>query len=209
MALNRKFLNALGIETEKQDEIIDQHLSTLNEIKDERDKLKTDLEKLKKDSDELESTKKKLEDTEKELAELKSGDPTGGYKEKYEALKTEYDQYKNDVTSKATKEKKEAVYKKYLKEAGIPEKRFDAIIRLSGDDIEKIEFDEEGKEKDGESIKKGISENWSDYVSTAGQKGADTPNPPSNTGGDGKEVSRAAKIAEQYHNEVYGKTKEE
>lgn len=209
MALNRKFLNALGIETEKQDEIIDQHLATVNEIKDERDTANNEIAKLKKEVEELDTTKTKLAEAEKELNELKSGDPTGGFKEKYETLKTEYEQYKSDIETKTTKKKKEDIYKKYLKESDIPEKRFDAIIRLSGEDIDKIELDENGNEKDGEGIKKGILENWADYVSRSGRNGASTPHPPENNGNGGKEKSRAAEIAEKYHEELYGKIKED
>ncbi len=209
MGLTRKFLNALGIESEKQDEIIEQHTVTLNEIKTERDNLKADLAKYKEDAEKLSSTEKKLSEVQKELDELKESGEKDGYKEKYDTLKKEFDTYKDEIKTKAEKEKKVSAYKKYLKEANIPEKRFDAIIKLSGDEIDKIEFDEDGNEKDSESIKKSITENWSDYIATSGKEGANTATPPANNGGDGKEKSRAAKIAEQYHNELYGNGKEE
>lgn len=209
IALTRKFLNALGIESEKQDEIIDQHTVTLNEIKSERDTLKADLAKYKADAEKLSSTEEKLSEVQKELDELKRSDEKDGYKEKYDALKNEFDQYKKDIESKAATEKKTSVFKKYLKDAKIPEKRFDAIIKLSEDEINKIEFDEEGNEKDSESIKKSIEENWSDYIVTSGKEGANTATPPANNGGEENSKSRAAKIAEKYHNELYGNGKEE
>ena len=72
MALSRKFLNALGIESEKQDEIIEQHTVTLNEIKTERDNLKVEIEKYKEDAEKLSTTEKKLSEVQKELEDLKA-----------------------------------------------------------------------------------------------------------------------------------------
>lgn len=209
MALTRKFLNALGIEAEKQDEIIDQHTVTLNEIKTERDQLKAEIEKVKGDSEKLSSTEKELSDVKKELEELKESSKKDGFKEKYDALKAEYDTYKKDIETKAETEKKVTAYKSFLKELNIPEKRFEAVIKLSGDEIAKIEFEEDGKVKDSESIKESIKENWSDYIAVSGQEGASVATPPANNGNGGNAKSRAAEIAEKYHNDLYGKTKED
>lgn len=216
MALTRRFLNTIGIDTEKQDEIIEQHTVTLNEIKTERDQLKTDIEKYKEDAGKLSSTekelsdvKKELSDAKKELEELKESPSKDGFKEKYDALKAEYDTYKKDIETKAETEKKVTAYKALLKELNIPEKRFDAVVKLSTDEIAKIEFEEDGKVKDSESIKESIKENWSDYIAVSGQEGASVATPPANNGNGGNAKSRAAEIAEKYHNDLYGKTKED
>ena len=124
-------------------------------------------------------------------------------------LKTEYDNYKKDIETKAETEKKTTAYKAFLKELNIPEKRFDAVVKLSADEIAKIEFEEDGKVKDSESIKASIKENWSDYIAISGQEGARVANPPKNDGDGGKTKSRAAEIAEKYHEELYGKIKED
>lgn len=208
MALNRKFLNALGIEAEKQDEIISQHIGTLNEVKDERDQLKLEVEKLKKEAEKYASTEKELEEAKKTIADLESSEGDG-FKKKYEDLQAEFDTYKKEIETKAATEKKTNAYKQLLKEANIPEKRFDAVIKLSGDEIDKIEFEEDGKIKDSDTIKKGIEENWSDYIVTSGKQGASTPTPPSNDGNGGGGKSRAAMIAEKYHENLYGKIKED
>ena len=46
VALTRKFLKALGIESDKQDEIIDAHAETVNALKEQRDNYKVDADKL-------------------------------------------------------------------------------------------------------------------------------------------------------------------
>ena len=49
--------------------------------------------------------------------------------------------------------------------------------------MDSIEFDDEGKVKDKDEILKSIKEEWSDFIQTADVKGANTENPPANTGG--------------------------
>ena len=167
MAFTRKFLAALGIEPDKVDEIIQAHTEVTDALKEERDKYKTAAEK--------------LPDVEKENAELKEKaageDP---YKEKFEKLQKEYSDYKKDVEAKATTAKKEGAFKAMLKEIGIPEKRIDTVIKVS--DVSKIEFDDEGKIKDGDKLKDSLKTEWADFIPTTKTEGAKTATPPANTG---------------------------
>lgn len=167
MALTRKFLAALGIEAEKIDEIITAHTEVTDALKEERDKYKTAAEK--------------LPEVEKENAELKEKaageDP---YKEKYEKLKKEHEDYKKDVEAKATTAKKESAFKAILKEIGIPEKRIDSVIKVS--DFGKIEFDDEGKVKDGDKLKESLKTEWADFIPTTKIEGANPATPPANNG---------------------------
>lgn len=167
MALTRKFLSALGIEEEKAEQIIQAHVDTLEPIKAERDKYKVDAEK--------------LPAIQKELGELKdaqSGD--NPYKEKFEDLQKEYNDYKSDVEAKATTAKKESEFRKVLKEIGIPDKRIDAVLKVS--DISKLELDGEGKIKDGDKLKESLKTEWADFITTTTTEGVRSPNPPSSTG---------------------------
>lgn len=167
MALTRKFLSALGIEEEKAEQIIQTHVDTLEPIKAERDKYKEAYEN--------------LPAIQKELDELKA--KTAGedpYKEKFEALQKEYNDYKADVEAKATTAKKESAFRKILKEIGIPDKRIDAVLKVS--DISKLELDGEGKIKDGDKLKESLKTEWSDFITTTTSEGARTPNPPANNG---------------------------
>lgn len=205
MALTRKFLSALGIDSAQADEIIETHTVTVSNIKSEMEKYKEEAEK-------LEETKKKLEKVQKELDEMKeaaSNEDENEYKTKYDELKKEFDDYKDEMKNKAVKDSKAKAFRELLKEANIPEKRFDAIVKLSDDDIDKIEFDEDGNIKEKDDILKSIAENWSEYVQNTETQGANTATPPANTGGSNSKISRAKQIAQQYHDDLYGKLKED
>lgn len=203
MALTRKFLSALGIEADKVDEIIAAHSETVNGLKTERDEFKTKAENLQKDSDELESVKAELEELKKSTQN--TGDK---WKSKYDDLKSEYDNYKNDVEAKATKQAKTDAYKGLLKEANISEKRLDSILKISAESIDGIEIGEDGKVKGSDKLVEKIKEEWADFVVTEGSTGVNTATPPSNKMGEQHKVSRAAKLAANYHNNLYGENKE-
>ena len=196
MALSRKMLAAMDIPAEKIDEIISAHTETVSAIKEEKEALKAD-------SDRLKTVEKELETAKSELEKFKSGD----WEKKYTDLKTEYEGYKQDVTTKETKAAKTAAYKKLLKEAGVSEKRFDTILKVT--DLANIELDAEGAIKDSEKLTDGIKSEWADFIVTEGKKGAETAQPPANNGGDTKQVSHAAQIAAQYYAEHYGSPKKE
>lgn len=196
MALSRKMLAAMDIPAEKIDEIISAHTETVSAIKEERDSLKSDADRLKVVEKELETAKSELE-------KIKSGD----WEKKYTDLKSEYDGYKQDVNAKETKAAKTNAYKNLLKDAGVSEKRFDAILKVTN--LNDIELDAEGKVKDAEKLTEGIKTEWADFIVTDGKKGAETPKPPANNGGDVKQPSRAAQLTAQYQAEHYGKAKED
>ncbi|HCJ37812.1 MAG TPA: hypothetical protein DHV37_05740 [Erysipelotrichaceae bacterium] len=206
MALTRKFLSALGIEEAQADEIIETHTSTIASIKSELEGYKADAEK-------LAETEKKLTKVQKELNDLKEANENkdeNEYEAKYNELKQEFDDYKESIKQKEIKDTKSKAFKELLKEANISEKRFDAILKLSDDDIDKIEFDEDGSTvKDKDKVLKAITENWSEYIQSTETKGVNTANPPANTGGVDKKISRAKQIAQQYHDDLYGKIKED
>ena len=199
MALTRKMLKAMGIEEEKADQIIEAHTETVDALKQQRDQYKADAEK-------LPGVQKELDD----LKEAAGKDEENPYKAKYENLKTEYDQYKADVTAKETKAKKTAAYRQLLKDAKISEKRLDSILKLSP--VDDLEFDEKGDVKDADKLKEAIGKEWSDFVVTEETHGAQSGNPlgagSGRTGNGGGTKSRAAQIASQYQASLYGSTKE-
>jgi hypothetical protein len=166
MAFTRKFLSALGIEADKVDEIIAAHTEVTDALKEERDKYKANAEKLPEIQNELTELKKRMD----------GDDP---FKEKYEALKKEYDDYKADVSNKETTAKKESAFRHILKDIGIPDKRIDSVIKVS--DINGIELTEDGI-KDEETLKAKLKEEWSDFIATKSTEGVPSANPPTNTG---------------------------
>ena len=192
MALTRKFLKAMGIEDEKIDEIIEAHRDTVDPLKAERDKYK-------ENSDKLEDVQKKYDDLKNEV-ESKEDDP---YKEKYEKEHKDFEDYKKSVEEKETKTKKISAYKSLLKEAGVNEKRIDAITKITS--MDDIELDDEGNIKDADKLKENIKSEYSEFIVSEEKKGADTPNPPKGSGVDGaKNLSRAAQVAQRYNERMYG-----
>jgi predicted RNase H-like nuclease (RuvC/YqgF family) len=170
MALTRGMLSAMDIPADKQDEIINAHVETVNAIKEERDTFK-------KDAEEVASLKKQVADL-KEEAKTDSK-----YKVKYEALKTEFDEYKEQQKAAETLNAKTEAYTKLLKDAGVSEKRIEAVLKVSKEEIEALELDDEGNAKDAEELSKKIVEDWSDFIVTDGQSGVKVDNPPTSTGG--------------------------
>ena len=175
MALTRKFLSALGIEADKIDEIIEAHTDSVNALKEQRDAYKADAEKLEKVTEERDTLKK-------ELAEADNGK---GYKDQYEKLKGEFDSYKADVEKKATKQSKTEAYKALLKESGISEKRIGTVLKVSGDAVDAIELDKDGRIKDADKLTESIKSEWADFIVKESEVGADTKKPPANNGGKG------------------------
>ena len=177
MGLTRKALAAMGIEAEKVDQIIEMHTETLEAIKAERDSAREDLKKFKADSE-------KLSDVQKELAELKAKtDQPDVYKEKYEKVKKDFDDYKGEITAKETKAAKEKAYRAMLKEVGVSDKRLDTVMKASVGTIDSVELDDEGNLKNVDELKNNAKTEWADFIVSTGTKGASTPTPPANTGG--------------------------
>lgn len=196
MALTRKFLQALDIEPDKIDEIIEAHSSTVEALKEERNKFE-------EQARQLPDKEKELETIQKELDELKASQDGGDlYKKQYEDLKTEYDNYKKDQEAKETKQKKTSAYTDLLKEIGVSEKRLNSIIKVS--DLDKLELDSEGKIKNPDKLKESLKEEWADFIVKENQQGANTTNPPANNGGEPHTMSRAAKLAAKYNENMYG-----
>lgn len=171
MALTRKFLSALGIEADKVDEIINAHTETVDALKHERDSYKADAEKLPEVQKELNSIKE----------QAAKNDGKNPFEVKYNAIKEEFENYKKEQTAKETKVKKADAYKALLKEAGVSEKRIDAVLRVS--DIDGLKLDKDGAVEGKDALLESIKKDWSDFIVTQGTQGARTPNPPANGGG--------------------------
>ena len=172
MALTRKMLKAMELDEDKVSQIIDAHQSTIDEIAQERDAYKADAEKYKAEAERLSTVEKDLI---KAQAKHEDADKTS---EKLKNLQEEFNTYKADVDAKASQAQKEKAYRALLAEAGISEKRFESIIKVS--DLSGIEFDKDGKIKDSKSIVDGIKSEWADFIVTEGTQGVKTPTPPAN-----------------------------
>lgn len=166
MALTRKFLSALGIEADKVDEIITAHTETVDGLKDEIEKYRADAEK--------------LPSVQKELDELKKdGGKEDSYKLKYEKVKEDFDNYKNEVEADKTNAKKSNAYKKLLNGAGISDKVIDKIISLTK--LDDLELDGDDI-KDADKVTDSIKEEWADFIVKERTEGSPAETPPKGTG---------------------------
>ena len=179
--LSKKFLAGLGIDEDKADLICERHKEVLTEIITERDELKEKAEKY----DDAQTQLNKYKEAEKKAAQDGEKDP---WKVKYDAIKEEFDNYKTGIETEKVKAQKTEAYKQLLKNAGVSEKRIDAVIKVS--DIDSIEFDEKGNVKDSDKITEGIKAEWSDFIQTSTTEGANTPNPPASNGGEKKDLGK-------------------
>lgn len=170
MALTKKMLKAMGLEDEKVEQILDAHEESMGAIREDRDKYKADAEKYKADAEKLSTAEKELV---KAQAKLEDAEKVS---EKYKALQDEFDTYKNDMNAKAVHNLKEKAYRALLAEAGISDKRFDSIIRVT--DLDAVDVDADGKVKDKKPIMDSIKSEWADFIQTQGTQGAKTPTPP-------------------------------
>ena len=160
----------MGIEDEKIDEIINMHTETV-------DGLKADVAKYKADAETLPEVQRQLEKAQNDLEAGKKD----SWKVKYEAIKEEFEGYKSEQAKKETRAAKEKAYRELLKQAGVSDKRLDAVLRVS--DVDRVELDEKGAVKDVDKLTESIKSEWSDFIQTTTTHGAQTAAPPVNSGG--------------------------
>ena len=167
MALTRKFLEALGIEQAKIDEIILAHTEVTDSLKADRDSYKEKAEKYDQTKTELDKAKSELDKVSKDE-----------YKTKYESLEAEFNKYKTDIAEKEVKGRKEEAYKKMLKEIGVNEKSIDAILKVK--DLSTIKLDDKGGIVDVDTLKESEKKDWEGFIIESEVHGQDPSTPPDN-----------------------------
>lgn len=165
MALTRKFLEALGIEQAKIDEIISAHTEVTNALKADRDNYKEKAEKYDETKTELDKAKSELDKVNKDE-----------YKTKYESLESEFNKYKTDIAEKEVKGKKEEAYKKMLKEIGVNEKSIDAIVKVK--DLSSLKLDDKGEIVDVDALKESEKKDWEGFIIKSEEEGQNPNTPP-------------------------------
>lgn len=130
---------------------------------------------------ETDALKDQLDETNTKLsAAEKARDEALGGKQSAEKALTDY---KTEQAAKATRAGKTEKFKALLKDAGVHEKYIDRVLRLSGDDIDKLELDNDGNVKDAKKQVDSLKAEWSDYVTTTQTKGTNVATPPANAAG--------------------------
>lgn len=153
--ITRKFLEALGVPEAAIEAIIDAYRGAIDPVNDENKELKKKLESI---------------DTSKD------------WKSEFEKATSALEAYKKDVADKDAKRAKEAAYRGILQEAGIADKRIDAVMRISGSAIDKLELDKDGKAKNAADLVTAAKSEWADFIPTTVTVGASIPHPPAPTG---------------------------
>ena len=181
MALTRKFLAALGIESEKIDQIVEANAESLADIQDKLAKANAELKEAKSKADTLPTVQKELDDLKAQV----EADSKAREGKDYDALKQEYENYKAEVQEKAVRSAKEKAFRDLLSDMKVSDKGTSMILKYMG--VSGIELDEEGKLKDAAALRKTVKDDWSDYIPKVETKGAETQNPPTDgKGGAGK-----------------------
>ena len=116
------------------------------------------------------------------------------WKGKYESAKQDLANLKADQAKKDTRTAKETAYRALLKEAGVSEKRIEAVLKVS--DVDGVELTDKGEIKGAEKLSASIKEEWADFIETTEVRGAVTPTPPANTGGHTMTVEEIDKITD-------------
>lgn len=181
MALTRNALKDMGIAAEHIDKIIEMHMDSLHAVKDDRDKYRLEAEKLPEVQRQLEKAQKELESK-----------ATDDWEQKYKDAQKALDDFKADTKAKEAKASKSAEYKRLIKEAGIPDKYADAIVKISGDKIDALKIGKDGKAEDADKLIEAIKKEHDTFVVKTEEKGADTPKPPAN--GDPKGIKSRDEI---------------
>lgn len=174
---------------EIENNLVALHLGVVDPLKDDLAKYRADAER--------------LTEVQKELDALKAkGD--GGYKEKFEKEHSEFEAYKKAIEEKEIITNKKQLYKALLKEAGVDEKRIDAILKVT--DVSKMEI-KDGKLDKAEELKNSIKTEWAGFIGKEITKGAGVDNPPENDNSGAN--PRAAQLAAQFAQQRYGVTPSE
>lgn len=195
MAVNKEFLTKLGVDKDLIGDIMDEHGEVVALWKSKVEKYKAEADKIPAMQGELDKLKAAAE-------------KDNSFEKKYTDLKAEYDKYKAGIEEKETKTAKENAVKAYFESKNIKGNNLKLAMRAAKDEILAVELSD-GKIKDLSALDTLITNDLSGLVSTEATVGANVANPPSNNGGTVKTKSRAAELAAQYHNNLYGENPSE
>ena len=140
MAFTRKMLEAMGIEADKVESIMESHLEVVNGLKADRDAYKSKLDGI---------------------------DTTKDWKAEYDKEHAAFESYKADQGSRETRRAKETAYGDLLAAAGVAEKYRSKILKLSAEAIDGLKLDGEGVPAKRDDLIAAIKEEWGTFIPTA------------------------------------------
>lgn len=193
MALTRNMLKGMGLTDEQVNAIIEEHVATVEGLKADRDKYKEDASK--------------IVELEKKIKEYEADTSSDEWKKKYDDEHSAFEQYKTGVEEEKRVSAVRSAYKKLLTDNKVGDKHIDSILKVT--DISSMKLDDQGNLEGADKLSESIKSDWSGFITSEGTKGADVNTPPSNGGADNPKIGRAAQLAAQYHDNLYGAIKKE
>lgn len=192
MAVTRALLKGMGLTDEQVSSIIEAHTESIDGLKADRDKFKAD--------------SVKLAEVQKELDTLKKDVSTNNWEHKYNEEHSAFEKYKADVLSRETAEKLKGAYRKLLTECKVGDKHIDSILRVT--DFSNMKLNDSGSIDGSDELKEKINSDWSGFIVSKEIKGSNVDNPPGEGNPESAKTGVAAKLAAKYHDNLYGKVKE-
>lgn len=192
MALTRKRLEELGLDSETAEQVIKDHVTTVNGVKNDLDALQKKADGLEK---QLEETSKQLEEAQKAAA----GDQTGA---KLKAVQDEFAAYKADVEKRESAATAERLLREQLKAAKLDERYADLAVK----DMNPSQYAvKDGAFEDAEAVGKAVAafaEKYPQFVTTTATTGANVAHPPA-TGDGALTKEQFAKMTLRERNDLY------
>lgn len=186
MALTRNFLKSMQLTDEQISAIIENHAETVEALKRERDGYKEAAEQAAQVAKERDTLRDQLE---------KAGDAA--------AVQKEFDDFKAAVAAEKETAARKAAWRDVMKSGGVQRAEF--LDLLEGQtDLAAIEM-KDGKIVNADALLEPLKAKYAPCFGTAETIGTQPVAPPA---GDGKGIqgeSRAAKIAADYREKMYGK----
>lgn len=142
--LTRKFMDALGVASEAQDEIFNRYNEVLSEIKAERDEYRAKAEQLDTVTAERDKLKSRLDDPKQadRIAEL--------------------EKQNQDLQAEITGMKRKDMAYDFLKKSGFAPESFDKVVKLAN--LLEQETGEDGRFKDGKKLSEQLRADYPEYV---------------------------------------------
>lgn len=169
MSFSRSFLKASGLTDEQITAVMEEHNNVVDALKQQRDGYKAEAEKVPALQQELDSLK------------------TDDFKGKYAQEHKDFEAYKAKVKADADLAATKDAYRKLLLDEKISDKRVDAVLRLT--DFSKMKLGADGALEGADELRKGIRDEWGDYIATQRTERENVATPP--TGQPGGKLTRA------------------
>lgn len=163
MAFTRSFLKALGIEEEKIDAIMGEHVTVTDGLKADRDKYKAEAEK--------------AAELQKKLDGIEGGED---FKKKYEDEHKAFEDFKKKTAEDAESAKVQAAYRSLLVDEKIGAKRLETVVKVAeGLGLLKgLKLNKDGRFENEEELRKQIDDEWGEFKTTVTERGAKVETPP-------------------------------